>query len=458
MRAPINALLWLAERVRQLYVRCLGFFVKIGTFMFGTYHKGFWQREIIEMFKSSPCDTNERTRFDPSRLTDSETILKNLGGFISHVWPKDGGAKIEYYHVSHKDVKAKIEEKGGQWIEVAVRETDKGYVYDRESPLTIEIIFAREHSSQWQEHYDNTLKCIGWEEVKLEYDGQAHQVLMTTKWRGKERIDPEALFLYSHSPTSSWAMDRGYIARHIGLHASVCMYDYRGTWNSTGDPSEGGYYNDARAVYDQMMRFGYKAKKTVVAGFCLGGAVAADLKRTHPDTIFVPINTFDSFKRIMGNQVFPFGFLGNTALEVIKDESLDVAQDLFDTADKLSKMRKDVTRGATLQIATTTDTTLPSGAIDNVHAAAERAGRVYQLLFTPDKPGNGHSCDPLRDPSFVERYVEVLTKLIPERAPQPRPPSPPPQIPVAPLTSCGLQAQEGGFPFSRHSDQPILVE
>lgn len=458
LRAPINALLWLADKVKQVYLRCIGFFVRIGVFMFGEYHRGFWQREVIEFFKKSPCDTNERSRFNDERLLKSETILKDLGGFVSHVWPKDGGARIEYYLVTYTDVRAKIEEKGGMWISIPARETEKGYVYDQKSPTTIEIICSAGTNTKWNDHYENTLKKVGWEETTLEFEGADHQVLLTTKWKDEKRLDPETLFLYSHSPTTSWAMDRGYAARHLSLHGSVCMYDPRGTWNSTGEASEGGYYNDARAVYDQMMRFGYKANKTVVSGFCLGGAVAADLKRTHPDTIYVPVNTFDSFERTMANQIFPFGFLGGTALEVIKDEGLDVVQDLFDTAGKLAKMRHDATRGATVQVATTTDTTIPDGATGNVFRAAERAGRVFQLFYTPDKPGNGHSSNPLDCPLFLEKYIEVLTRLIPEQALPPRQPSPPLQKARGPKESCARLVQDGAPPWAAIFVQPILVE
>ena len=68
------------------------------------------------------------------------------------------------------------------------------------------------------------------------------------------------------------------------LGCSVLLLEYRGYGESDGKfPSESSVYKDAQASWDYTISRGYKASQVVIYGHSLGGAIAIELARHHPE-------------------------------------------------------------------------------------------------------------------------------------------------------------------------------
>jgi len=86
----------------------------------------------------------------------------------------------------------------------------------------------------------------------------------------------------------------------------VLLFDYRGYGRSTGSPSEGGLYRDARAARSALLSEpGVDAGRIVYLGESLGGAVALALALEHPPRGLVLQSTFTSV-RDMAREHYPF--------------------------------------------------------------------------------------------------------------------------------------------------------
>lgn len=399
-RLVVNTILWVIEKIKQVFRQCIGYFVRISVFMFGVYHESGTKAQIMEWFKQSPCDTRQRHGFDRDRLNRSIAILEALGGMRTTLYPEDKDATVDCMVMRYQDLKASIEKKGGRWIEHQLGEE------------TLEIITEdpTKTSSEWKKFSEETLSKMGWEETTI----GDKRAFITARWNKDEKRPKEGLcFLRSHSPTQSYAMERKYIGKHIGLHADVCLYDYRGTVESQGEASEGGYYLDIKAVYTFLKKMGYKASDIWATGFCLGGAVAAALKQMyHREGLNLAIeNSFDSMEKVMGNQVWPASFLGPFALPEIQSQNSAitsrVSQDSFDTVGKLQSLSSKA--GKVVVIATDSDKTLAPDAHNNLFNAAQKCSDASLLVFrSPDPTKNGHSLDPLFDAKIWKQFTAIL--------------------------------------------------
>lgn len=89
----------------------------------------------------------------------------------------------------------------------------------------------------------------------------------------------------------------------IGIN--VLAYDYRGYGQSTGRPTEAGTYLDAEAALAWLHQRGFANRQIVVHGESLGGAVAAEMARRHPDLRGAILrSTFTSIPDL-GAELFP---------------------------------------------------------------------------------------------------------------------------------------------------------
>lgn len=98
------------------------------------------------------------------------------------------------------------------------------------------------------------------------------------------------------------------------LHASlftaagfdVMLFDYRGYGRSSGKPSEGGTYRDARAAHACLLtQPEVDSSRVIYFGESLGGAVALELALDLPPAGLVLLSTFTSV-RDMGRAHYPF--------------------------------------------------------------------------------------------------------------------------------------------------------
>lgn len=416
-----------ADKVHLVFQKILGYCLRAVVFMFGEYKSSPLKYFIMERCgKGGLCDTRGRAKFDPARLERSRDIFKRLGCELAEngkdfpmTVPRDGHAKIEYCHIKYENVKEAIETHGGEWIELsAVEEVTGHWVECREEPgEKIEVIVQNETLSkeEWRDFYENSLSKMGWTPIILRRNGKSTAALLTAKWSAKQqRPTPGLCFIRSHSPTSSWAMERHYVAQHLSLHADLFLYDYRGTYKSEGIPSEGGYNLDIRAVYEEAKKRGYPNEKIFATGFCLGGGPSSSLRR-EGDIHLVLENSFDSLERVLDTRSWLIRWLAKIGLPEIQSKEKEIRkhthQNYFNAVEHLQNAKYNDKR-TTFLIDTKPDTLLAPDAPERLSKAAAKAGSVFSKTFYPPSScKNGHSLNPLDDASVWQAYVQKIAGI-----------------------------------------------
>ena len=101
------------------------------------------------------------------------------------------------------------------------------------------------------------------------------------------------LFLHGNAGNISHRLDSLRIFNRLGL--AVLILDYRGYGRSTGQPSERGTYEDARAAWRHLVEErGIPAERIVIFGRSLGGAVATWLATEYEPRGLIVESTFRS--------------------------------------------------------------------------------------------------------------------------------------------------------------------
>ena len=134
-------------------------------------------------------------------------------------------------------------------------------------------------------------------------DGQRLHAWTVRPEDAGERI-PAVLFCHGNAGTIA---DRQPTAEAFAaMGYEVLLFDYRGYGGSSGKPSEEGTYVDALAAYDRLAGDpGVDAKRIVVFGESLGGAVAIELAGRRKVSAVVVESTFTSMPDI-GASVYPW--------------------------------------------------------------------------------------------------------------------------------------------------------
>lgn len=114
---------------------------------------------------------------------------------------------------------------------------------------------------------------------------------------------PTLLFFYGNAMCLNHSRSLHSDFRRLGFN--VMIPEYVGYGISSGAASELGCYETADAAYDYLLSHGVVAKKLVIAGWSLGGAVAIDLGSRKPAA---GVAAFSTFTRLaaMGHVAFPF--------------------------------------------------------------------------------------------------------------------------------------------------------
>lgn len=125
-----------------------------------------------------------------------------------------------------------------------------------------------------------------------------------TGWRTMLE-EGQPLLLYICGNAGSLADRSDLLEGATGRGIAVAAFNYRGTGESAGEPSEEGVYRDAEAVYDYLVGAGAAPEEIVVWGHSIGGAVACELALRRPCAGLILESTFRS-ARAMAQRMIPF--------------------------------------------------------------------------------------------------------------------------------------------------------
>lgn len=109
---------------------------------------------------------------------------------------------------------------------------------------------------------------------------------------------PLASALFCHGNTGNLTISAAVIPHLLNAGLSVLFFDYRGFGRSSGRPSFGGVVADGvtAAKFHETIR--PKELPSVLYGFSLGGAIAAQVIRRHPFDAMILQSTFTSLPQI----------------------------------------------------------------------------------------------------------------------------------------------------------------
>lgn len=407
--------------VMWFYKKLWGKAVRICVFQMGEFGRfSFWRR-VIQIYE-------KRAVIRKKQMDYFLYILEEIGGERRKKLSEDGNAVIEFMLFRFDALKEKIHDNGGKLRSVAInRLSDHESLYQIADEGTKATVIYRDqdkYSEEWDLFFNQILKELGWDLIALvDENGHRKQAYMTL---GNPNIDryPRQVFLRCHSPGRSYPMEILYIGSHLGIGCDVCVFDYRGTYHSSGTPSEGGYYLDAESIFKELLdHYRYHPKSIWITGFCLGAAVGAYIKAkyAHLPVNFVAENPFTSVKKLIMAQNKVAGILGQYGLPAIEDKNKEVLkrvhQDYFNMEEKFQHIARapHVAKCKIIIADMEHDKIVPK---DSANRLFELAGTFSDAYHIVHNKGAGSSTEahmerPLENPPTWEKYVQIIFTIEP---------------------------------------------
>lgn len=381
-----NPLKWISNKIKAIAEAVFGYILRIVTFQLGEI-KGRGAYWIMRIYQRLTSDPREEKPFDPARLKASKDLLIQFGGVESVVIPRDGQAKIHCMILKSSDFLNTFEKMGSKFIDVNYKGHRRKALLDPPS----EIRKFTHHRTQ----------------ITLE-DGTIKEAVLLPE---SPETPHKPMIFYCHSPGQSMSMARKYLWLHLAAGYDVTIWDPRGTAESEGRASEGGYYLDAEAVFQHTLSQGYEIPRIYIYGFCEGAAVAAHLKRKYHEqgVHYIAGNPYTSMKDVVEG----FGWLGRIGarhgLKALQDPNLKVEQDGFDNVAKFTDLPR--SNGKFIFLDTDPDTMMPRGTVQKLCATIGKAGPHFQITRTlPTSTGNYHTQQPHERCEITwHRYVQLVT-------------------------------------------------
>jgi fermentation-respiration switch protein FrsA (DUF1100 family) len=142
-------------------------------------------------------------------------------------------------------------------------------------------------------------------------------------WMGAAQRNPKAL-LYLHGNGDNISANAAHAVRLHSLGLSVLLFDYRGYGRSGGGfPSEATVYADAETAWQYLVEQRRLSPNHIfIYGHSLGGAVAIELARRHPEAAGLIVESSftsmaDMARRLGVFRIFPLGVLLHQRFENI---------------------------------------------------------------------------------------------------------------------------------------------
>ncbi len=398
--------------------RIMGKWVRACVFQKGEYKRFSVFKKIIQMY-------DKRPKLDEIAYDYFSYILENIGGVKNKITALDGLAVIEYMIFRHEVFLKIIEENGGRWGKVNLTCLDeKKDLYKQNSKGDVFYLIYKTPTNcfyknkRWKRFFYGSLGDLGWDRIQFIDDGGKRQYAYITNI-GDLPLKKGHVFLRCHSPGKGYVSENVYIGRHLGMMCDICVFDYRGTLNSKGIPSEGGYYLDAITIFEQLVyKYKYELKKIWVTGFSLGAAVAAIIKlKYHRFGInYICENSFCSLKELIKkrNKIIKLvGFIGvNSILSKDKKTLKLIKQDFFNTAEKFNILINEKQtvcdkKGMVIIISTKNDSVVPNKSCKVLFNLSKCFSNAF-MLFCENEYGEGHMVKPIENKDFWLKYIEIL--------------------------------------------------
>lgn len=112
---------------------------------------------------------------------------------------------------------------------------------------------------------------------------KAEELLLRTKdnvmlygWWLRGKGEKALIFYHGNAGNISYSLDHAKsIIETLGV--DILLVDYRGYGLSEGSPSEEGFYLDGFAMYDEVVKSGYKPEEVIFYGHSIGTGVAIEV-------------------------------------------------------------------------------------------------------------------------------------------------------------------------------------
>jgi fermentation-respiration switch protein FrsA (DUF1100 family) len=244
------------------------------------------------------------------------------------------------------------------------------------------------------------------EDVGFESGGKAlHGWWIPADAQASALVNGDSL-IYFHGNGGSIGANAAHACRLSRVGFGVLIFDYRGYGNSEGGPpTENRVYEDAEQAWQYLLRRQVATRaqehpgraqneapnyrgRTVIYGHSLGGAVAIEMAKRHPEaSALIVESTFTSIRE-MARQSPMFRFFPTWL----------ILNQHMDSLTKIASVRMPV-----LLIHGTSDGVVPSTMAEQLYAAAP--GRKQILLVT----GAGHeNCASVAGPKYAQAVVGFM--------------------------------------------------
>ncbi|HEX7830330.1 MAG TPA: alpha/beta fold hydrolase [Thermoanaerobaculia bacterium] len=172
---------------------------------------------------------------------------------------------------------------------------------------------------------------------------------------------PVASALFCHGNTGNLTISADVIPHLLTAGLNVLFFDYRGFGRSSGHASYAGVIADGVTAARFHEHIRPKHLPSILYGFSLGGAVAAQVIRKHPFDALILQSTFTSLPNVT-RALFP-----NLPLHLF-------AGNLFNTLDVIRKLDVPL-----LVMHGTADEVCPHSMADEIYAAARTMKRIHRV-------------------------------------------------------------------------------
>lgn len=401
-----NPLKWVINKIRLLAQKFFGYFLRLTVFQLGEYKRPL-AYAMMRLYQRLTCDPRDEKPVSHERLERSMSLLMQFGGQETVVIPEDGKADVRLMTFKASEFFHRIAQMGGQKTPIFLRD-ENGQEQNRFAILAAPTASAEQFRTLCHKLGKLSLPLI---DIATANGMQKGILLPESPAIPPGEMTP--MIVRFHSPGRSMAMDRKFIGLHLGAGYDICISDPRGTIDSTGTASEGGYYLDADAIYKHVRASGYPSHRIYLSGYCEGAAIGAYLKRKyHAEGVHIILeNPFDALVNLAKHQNWLSRFAAEIAMPEIMSEDPDiarlVAQDGFDVAAKFRNLP--LSTGKFVVMPTDNDTIVPPFSVLKIRQAIQNAGPYFEIIrHHPDPTANGHMQPPIEDPKVWRRYVEVV--------------------------------------------------